>query len=274
MKTIKLFALILALAFLWACGGGSSDSGIVPGPTHGPAGTATFISNGGAGGTGTGGYGGGISFDVYGDVWVTRSGSVNTSFTVPTYASNYGANKLTISSNTTAKLDPSPAIGDVYLKTGSQSVFYYDTSEHIATGLEVRPGATLTLPANYAPIIGYGGASTGSAQIAVDQTVTINGTVKTAEMVDISISAGKYSLLEIGRTGTVTTKPTTAGIDGGYIYLYSGAVAINRGTIDSSGSDVTMADGAAITKGTINPSGIAVDGGAGGGVNKIGRAHV
>jgi len=243
MKTIKIFALILALAFLYACSS-SDSSGSAPGPTPGPGPgptpvvSATFISSGGAGGTSSGGNGGSVDFDVSGDVQVNKSGSVDTSFTVPTYAASYGANKLTISATTVVGLDPvSTVAGDVYLKTGDQSLYYYDTSEHVASGLEVQAGFTLTLPANY-----------GYSYISLSKTVTINGTVTTAG----GISLYLYSnLLQIGTTGTVTTKPATAGTDGGYIYLY-GEVAINQGTIDSSGSAGILTS---------------VAGGAGGGVD-------
>jgi hypothetical protein len=261
MKTIKLFALIVALAFLWACGGGGNSSSSAPGPTPGPAGTATFISNGGAGGTGTGGYGGGIAFgwydDILGDVWVTRSGSVDTSFTVPTYAASYGANKLTISANTVAKLDLAGVCvaGDVYLTTGNTDLSYCAVTNTplVATGLEVRHGVTLTLPDNY-PSDSQGNytGATGLAEIFLDKAVIINGTVKPADD-GVGLSIISSSLLQIGATGTVTTKPATAGTDGGYIYLLGmSGVVINRGTIDASGSDATAASAPGGAAGEVN----------------------
>jgi hypothetical protein len=107
-----------------------------------------------------------------------------------------------------------------------------------------------------------------SARITLENAITINGTVKPAtDRVDLRLRS--ENLLQIGRTGTITTKPTADGTDGADIHLYSGGVAINGGIIDASGSDATVADGLAINKGTINPStpAIAVDGGAAGGVN-------
>jgi len=217
MKTIKIFALILALAFISACSSSSDSSGSAPGPTPTPTPTpvvsATFISSGGAGGAGYGGNGGGIRFSVSGDVQVNKSGSVDTSFTVPTYTASYGDYKLTISANKVVGLDPeSPVAGDVYLKgdVSDQKLYYRDSTntEQTASGLEVQAGATLTLPANF---VGY-------SQIYLDKTVTINGTVTTAGGIQLYLYSD--SLLQIGTTGTVTTKPATAGTDGAYIYLY------------------------------------------------------
>ena len=138
MKTIKIFTLILGFALLCACGsGGSSGSGT-------PSGN-TFVSTGGAGTTGNGGSGGEVYIDVYGDVQVNKSGSVDTSFTVPTYTANYGANVLIISANTIVGLDPvSTVAGDVYLKSFNPNLYYRDSTntEQTATGLEVQAGAT------------------------------------------------------------------------------------------------------------------------------------
>ena len=74
------------------------------------------------------------------------------------------------------------------------------------------------------------------------------------------------SLLQIGATGLVTTKQTAAGLDGAYIYLYSGEIAINRGTIDSSGSSNSTALPAGPLA-TVAPAATNINGGAGGGVD-------
>jgi len=205
MKIIKLLTLIVVLAFLYACGT-SNDTVNVPGPGSGythtpysgttpptdlPAGTSTFTANGGNAATsGNGGSGGGIlssgfSAGVTGDVWVTTSGSVDTSFLDPTVTPTYGGNKLIIGSDTTATLETlSPcagAAGPVYVYSGSTNLYYCDaiSGQMLASGLEVQEGATLTLPANYS----------SSAQITLTGAVTIKGTVTTPDGVSLDIRA-------------------------------------------------------------------------------------
>ena len=194
MKTIKLFALIAGLAFLYACGS-SSVGDVISG---GGNGGNTFVSNGGSASGGYGGYGGEINAEIYGDFRVNNGGTVDTSFTVPPVMEeaeigtltagiilDYGASKLTISSSTTATLDPTTPCATytavpVYLKTNDTSVYYcVGTTETVATGLEVQAGAILTLPSNFTLTMeAYGGGSS-SARISLTDAVTINGTVRT-----------------------------------------------------------------------------------------------
>jgi hypothetical protein len=262
MKSFKLFTLIIAVAFLWGCSGSGNTTSAISSNT-----SNTFVANGGnatTSGTGNnGGNGGSINFGNYygsggyssdyydyypffGDVSVTQSGTLDTSFTVPVVTPTYGANVLTISNNTTATLVTSSpctgAAGPVYLYSNSPNLYYCDPSsgETQATDLIVQTGATLTLPGNYTTLAEYGGG-TSSAQISLSNTVTINGTVNAAAAgVQLSIVA-QGNLLQIGPKGLVTTKSSTAGIDGSYIYLYSAGVAINQGTIDTSGNSATVA---------------------------------
>jgi hypothetical protein len=267
MKSFKLFTLIIAVAFLWGCSGSSNTTSAISSNT-----SNTFVANGGnatTSGTGNnGGNGGSIIFgyfddgpgyssdyssDYYpyypffGDVSVTQSGTLDTSFTVPVVTPTYGANVLTISNNTTATLVASSpcagAAGPVYLYSNSPNLYYCDPTngETQATDLIVQTGATLTLPGNYATLAGEYGGGTSSAQISLSNTVTINGTVNAAAAgVQLSLVA-QGNLLQIGSSGLVTTKSSTAGTDGSYIYLYSDGVAINQGTIDTSGNSATAA---------------------------------
>jgi hypothetical protein len=234
MKPIKILALVLALTFLFSCTG--EDSG----------GSGGFTSNGGAGGTGTGGHGGSINIGDYdgdgpilGDVRVSNSGSLDTTFTVPTVIPANGSNVLTISGNVTAQLNLGTgcAAGDVFLTTSSRDLSYCVTSGTpvVADDLIVQAGATLTLPSNYTSTMEEYGGGSSSAQILLSHTVTINGTVNTAaDGVQISIQANG-NILQIGPGGLVTTKPAADGAEGSLIYLYSSGIAINQGTIDASG---------------------------------------
>lgn len=265
MKSFKLFTLIIAVAILWGCSGSSNTISVT-------STSNTFVANGGnattSGAGNNGGNGGGITFgylfglsdyssghssDYYpfypffGDVSVTQSGTLDTSFTVPVVAPTYGANVLTISNNTTATLVASSpcagAAGPVYLYSNSPNLYYCDPTngETQATDLIVQTGATLILPGNYTALAGEYGGGTSSAQISLSNTVTINGKVNAAAAgVQLSIVA-QGNLLQIGPKGLVTTKSSTVGTDGSYIYLYSGGVAINQGTIDTSGNSATAA---------------------------------
>jgi hypothetical protein len=266
MKSFKLFTLIIAVAILWGCtGSGNTTPGI-------PSTVNTFVANGGnattSGAGNNGGDGGSITFGnfygsgeyssgyssgyypfypLFGDVSVTQSGTLDTSFTVPVVAPTYGANVLTISNNTTATVVTSSpcsgAAGPVYLYSNSPNLYYCDPTngETQATDLIVQTGATLTLPSNYTALAGEYGGGTSSAQISLSNTVTINGTVNAAAAgVQLSIAA-QGNLLQIGLNGLVTTKSSTAGTDGSYISLYSAGVAINQGTIDTSGNSATAA---------------------------------
>jgi hypothetical protein len=253
MKSFKLFTLIIAVAFLWGCSGNNN-------PAPKVSSSNTFVANGGnattSGSGNNGGNGGSIAFGyfggpdsypLFGDVSVTQSGTLDTSFTVPAVTPTYGAKVLTISSNTTATLVASSpcagAAGPVYLYSNSPNLYYCDATngETQATDLIVQSGATLTLPGNYATQAGDYGGGTSSAQISLSNTVTINGTVNAvAAGVQLSIVA-QGNLLQIGANGLVTTKSSTVGTDGSYIYLYSGGVAINQGTIDTSGNSATVA---------------------------------
>jgi hypothetical protein len=267
MKSFKLFTLIIAVAFLWGCSGSSNTTSVISSNIN------TFVANGGnattSGSGNNGGNGGSITFgnfygssdyssgyssdfssDDYpfnGDVSVTQSGTLDTSFTVPVVTPTYGAKVLTISNNTTATLVASSpcagAAGPVYLYSNSPNLYYCDPTngETQATDLIVQTGATLTLPGNYTALAGEYGGGTSSAQISLSNTVTINGTVNAAAAgVQLSIVA-QGNLLQIGSKGLVTTKSSSTGTDGSYIYLYSGGVAINQGTIDTSGNSATVA---------------------------------
>jgi len=232
MRIVKLFALIAVSSFLCACG---DDGGFfVPVSTG-----KTFSANGGSADssvTGSGGgIGGGIYMDVYGDVKVKKTGTLNTSFTIPSSAYNFGSNKATVSSDTTVLLDPvsQPSAGVLYQLTGDSNLYISDgTTGIVATGLEVQSGVTLILPA----------VDLNWAWIAFDQSVVIDGTVKTvAEGISLDIESD--SLFQIGTNGLVTTKPATAGADAGDLYLYAAGVFINKGVIDASGADATETAG-------------------------------
>ncbi|MDD2320451.1 MAG: hypothetical protein PHO83_10395 [Geobacteraceae bacterium] len=224
MKIAKLAAFLVASAFLYACGGdGDSYTPIV---TTGK----TITANGGSATSGTGGDGGGVYIDVSGDVKVTKTGTVNTSFSIPTYDYHFGANPAIVTSDTTVLLDSIPATaGVLYMITDNPYLFISNGSGGgtAASGLQVTKGVTLTLPANW---------SIGTlTYLDFDQSVEINGTVTVEDEGD-NLEIDSDSLFMIGTTGIVTTTPATAGTNAGYIDLYSYGTFINKGTINASGA--------------------------------------
>jgi hypothetical protein len=232
MRIIKLLALIAVSSFLFACG---DDGGFfVPVAT----GNKTFNANGGSADaslSGSGGFGGGIFMDVYGDVKVRKTGTLNTSFTLPSYDNHFGSNKATVSVNTAIKLQGTDTIvaGDLFLNPNDATLYISDgETGTVVTGLEVKSGVTLTVPVNWGTW----------AYFVVNQSVLIDGTVRPAvDGADLDIESD--SLFQVGANGLVTTKPATAGTNGGDIYLYTQGVFINKGVIDSSGANATEGDG-------------------------------
>jgi hypothetical protein len=241
MKNIKyLFVFILALTLLWACMGSDETT---------PLGNM-IVMNGGNGGTGNGGAGGWTAigsgyimewgdYPLYGDVVARNTGSLDTRFTLPDITPNYNFNKLTITGNVTAKLNLGGvcAAGDVYLSSDTPLIRYCLTADTPidADGLEIQAGATLTLPANnYGPANSY---------IQTNYDMTINGTIKTDTAGNTLYVAANNML--IGPGGRITTRSTTPGTNGGYMYLIAFQKMIIQGTIDGSGSaaNATFTDG-------------------------------
>lgn len=230
MRLFKLLALVAVSSFLFACG----DDGVFFAPV---VGNKTIVANGGAATEGTGGAGGGLYIDVYGDVKVRNTGTLNTAFTIPTYDYHFGANGVTVSADTAVKLDTDPtlAAGDLYIITDDIYLRIYEdgVDDPIVTGLKVASGVTLTFPANYDE-----GTYT---YVYFEQSVEINGTVTVAEEGD-GLYIYSYSLMTVGKNGVVTTAPATAGADAGFIFLYAYGALINKGLIDASGAAATEAE--------------------------------
>lgn len=225
MKFAKLAVFLVASTFLYACGGdgGTSYAPIV-------LSGKTITASGGTSTAGSGGNGGSIYLDVYGDVKVTKSGTVNTSFSIPTYDYHFGANPAIVTSSTTVVLDSIPATaGVLYMLSGNPSLLISDGagSGTAASGLQVAKGVTLTLPANWTAVT--------YTYLYFDQSVEINGTV-TVENEGCTLQINSDSHFMISASGIVTTTPATAGATGGSIYLNSYGTLINKGTINASGA--------------------------------------
>lgn len=240
-KSWKFIALGSAAVCMFGLAGCSSDNN----DNSAPAGVYKLNLAGGTGGTGDGGGGGDIYINNYTDVKVLRSGSVNASFTVPTYAKNFGEVKATISADTVVQLDADAVVGGYYMITNNTNLYLGDgdgilanapdADDKVVTGLQVNAGKTIKFPNNFPawdPTLGY---------VWFDNTVVVDGTV-TVETEGDSLYFESGSLLQINPSGKVTTTTTTAGINSGFVYLYSDGVLINNGSVTADAADDASAD--------------------------------
>ena len=274
MTPKKIIYLLFSLFFLsfmsiYGCGnGGGGAGGVLPTPT----GTSTINMSGGAGTTGEGGNGYEIYAESYGgDVKFLKTGTVDTSFTIPTYTPlNLGANGLTIAADTTISVVnvgvPDPAVaGTPYMVLGDSNIYISDANgtsadETPVTGLQVNAGMTLTLGLNYN---WYNNTGQETCYINFSKDVNILGTIKTKDLTTGTVGGGVIDwrhgaeatsldkgLLEIdayrivmGTAGKIDTKGGDAtvdrGGDGGAVWLYAdyGGAFFNGGSIDARGGN-------------------------------------
>ncbi len=240
MKRAAFFIVALALmASGFGCTGRQAPQPATP--------TNTISMNGGNSATGTGGSPGWLAGYTYGaPIIINSSGTVDASFTLPPYTSYYGANGVTISSNTIVQLNQNPVAGGLFMNSADNTDQIYvgsvagdsntpvtdpgDTNATAVTGLVVNQGATLTLPGN----------SGGNCVAVFADDLTINGLVNTtATGGNFDIEAGTSSQ-PVNATGNITigssgeVDGTRTGAAGDSIYLGGGTV-INQGTLNANG---------------------------------------
>lgn len=257
----------------------------LPGPDApgGPAGTAEWDFSGGAGNeNANGGDGGegymGLRQPDAGFLRAHTTGSVDTSFTVPTPRHDFGTQKVDITTDTTVETGwpdnlSELADGDLFID-GNRMYVVEDGSARQVTGLEVAPGATLTLS----------GSSSGGIQPRIVQPVSgvnlvfsnsirIQGTVRLAPglgggsltlrapLIDVSgtvdVSSenggGTLQLSNEGRnrssilvTGTLDARCTGDDGSGGDVSLYGSRAVYLDGAIhvDAALQDVNRGNSA------------------------------
>jgi hypothetical protein len=235
MRYLKYLVLIAASLALFACGGSNSTA----------VGTGVINLNGGNGGTGAGGTGGAIvtmknyssaamlnpaaptmqnfSSAVHGDLRFHTGGVVNALFAVPIVFPDYGSNQAIITTNTQVQSTVQTTPNSLYVLPGDPNLYLVNSSGvgMPVTGLIVNANVTLHLPANTVPTV-------------IPKAVVVNGTI-TSDGANMSLQSGSFVFIQL--TGTVTTKPTTAGTNSGQLALSSGGTLVNEGIIDASGSD-------------------------------------
>jgi hypothetical protein len=242
------FAL-LAAAVVLPAGCSSSDDPIlqeiarqyasfIPG---GP-GSLTILNGGGEGLNGDGGEGG--YFEIYayaaGDIRVLDTGTIDTSFSVPTTLPELGENVRTIATDTTLLPD------DTFTILG-------DDAMTVATGLHVLAGVTLTLRPNFDTNTD---GTLNEARINFDDGVIIDGTIATGpdepgpvpaqvtgptDTADLYINAANFLITLTGMVDTRGDDGATGevGGDGGDIYFYSDGTFISFGSMMSYGGTGT-----------------------------------
>lgn len=264
--SIASLSLLLLLGLvIGGCGSDSSGGG-------GAAGTAIVNLSGGSGDNTSGGGGGGTYIYSYADVKFTADGSVDASFSVPTYPSPFipGTRPATVAASTTADAIydngavVEPAAGTLYLKLDDYRLFM-SNGDNVAfqdndavTSLTVSAGATLTLGLNRNRG-GNSGQDTCTLNFAND--VSVAGTVKTKALstgtlngatVDdrhgapatardkggLVVSAYRFLIASTGAVDTAgdAGAANERGGDGGYVWFYADQGALfNNGTVNASG---------------------------------------
>ncbi len=138
---MRKIAVLIALAFsvmLYACGGPNTNYNL---GAQSASGTSQMILNGGDSTSGAGGYSGLFEIDSYGPITVSKGGTVDASFTMPTLpAAKYGTNKVEITSNTTVQLDQNDTAGGLFMNSADSSDQIY-----VGDGAAWRPWQTAWL---------------------------------------------------------------------------------------------------------------------------------
>jgi hypothetical protein len=215
-----------------------------PGPAvapGGPAGTATIEANGGNSGTLAGGVAGVINV-IHGasggsSLAVFRTGSVDTSFTMPVRTPVLGSNPFTVTANTNVSevscAVAGPAAGVLYTCNGTLYVSDGGNTgtQPAVTGLVINEGVTVT----------FLGAGVGLSISMTDDfvnngTLTRTGTNRSIMLFTRAYLGGPASKIDLrGGTGAV----------GGSLDLRANELIVNEGAIDTSGGDGTASAGSA-----------------------------
>jgi hypothetical protein len=194
-----------------------------------------FTADGGAGSTGAGGTGGQFYAESNGSIKVLKAGNVDAVFPEPSTPADFGAQSVTVSTDTTVPgTDGTPGAlcqefgGDGTLFIGDGDGTCDADLDTRVTGLTVAAGATLVLVDD----------SNSQGMLTLENDLVVRGTITS----DLSISSGLYieaNFIYVESGGKITASATTADEPGGEIYLGNGQeltkTIINRGTIEARG---------------------------------------
>jgi hypothetical protein len=274
--------VVLVAALLSGCGGGGGGSAAPSSPVN-------FLAAGGVGATGFGGDGGRFYIETAGTVTVRGSGSVDASFAsaVSEPTPSFGPVHAIVSGGTTTVLLDADNVpnnlcmnstdlnGTIY--EGDASGVCGDAGDSIVTGVTVNAGATLVLidAGVTLPIYDH----TGYGTLIVSHDVVVNGTIISNPTNTYGIEIDPNTLF-IGSTGKLTTSSTALNAaakdisigyndntnaiynhgtieakglgsgSGGYVGMWANDLAVNYGSIDTSGGSSATGSGG---NGTFSP---------------------
>lgn len=237
---------MVALASLAGCGGSHESGG----------GGHVINLSGGVGGNGavsiggTGGYFRIKKIDGGGDVKTLNGGAANAVFTAASITPTLGANPAIVASSATPDLYLAGACasvttvttpsGKLFMVGGGDFHLYISdgtstcSMAEAATSLQVKTGATLTLPinnGNWASLQFANDIDNQGVITALDTgTPTLRGSV--------GLQASSY----LG-TGTIDTSGSATVPDAGSAYVWMNYSVINSGALNASGGDVTTGNG-------------------------------
>jgi hypothetical protein len=239
---VRLAMCAALAAIIPACGSGGGGGGAVvvavsstipvP-PAHpvviaGTPGTNSITTGGGTGSASTGGTGGPIALGNYNgsDSWILKTGTIDTTFAMPSGDPDLGSNPLTV--DVTATL----ALAD------GVTTILGDDAATTATGLWIKPGVTLTLTPNWPA-----GPASIEARLVFAKGILIEGTLKT-DVREAEVHQSNLLLqaanLKVRAGGAITTAGADNGAapngsNGGAIYLNIAYLVTQEGTITSTG---------------------------------------
>jgi len=236
----KTGILLFLLSFIVYGCGGDGGGGVTQ---TAPVATCTINLSGGAGVDGVGGNGGNIdALKGYFDIKISQSGTVDTSFTVPTYPTpiDLGTEPLIVATNTTINVIPpegdDPAAKTPYMVSGDKNLYISDDDGMIAdeppvTGIQVNAGVTLIPGLNMNT---DGNTGQDMAQINLANDFYLLGTIKTKDLTTGTVGGGVVDTRH-GETATIHDKGSLS------INAYR-IVMATTGKIDISGDDATGAE--------------------------------
>jgi len=235
-KAILILITLLSSLALSACGGSSGGGG--GSAAAGASGGKTINSSGGSGGNngGTGSSASAITIQKNGGdgiVEVLTTGSVDTSFTIPSYTPIFGPNPLEVSGAVNVELNPAAGIaaGLPYIEFGLTSVIRISNGDGVlgdepaVTGIKINTGARLVLPQNLA----------GLARINLTGDVDNKGTITTLDTNPTMRVILELNLENYYATGNIEVFGTREGQFGGRVFINALGMIINSGDITSNG---------------------------------------
>ena len=239
-KFMRGLAVVMSGAVLVLSGCGDDSSS--PPPVAGPGAISGINMTGGSSTEGDGGDGYHLYINSRGNLNLSKTGTVDASFTMPVFTPDYGAVPYTVSADLTVELDGDTSVGGLCTVSGVQmNRFLYVTdndgvcaSGPPVTGLLVAANATLTLP----EATSQSGID-NMAWYELNDDLVVYGTIRTVnDSRFLSFELTGSGSIYVGDTGVITVVPLAAGALGGELslYTYNGGDVFILGSVLAGGS--------------------------------------